>query len=157
MAYKEITPEQWEHNYKPIINTVNEGHNYVDEDGNKLYGWFDIWDEKDAEYLRSLDHNYVWTMVTEDNHDYLLSGTWSINRMEYYVCALPWTGEAGDIVADYGCCCDADLPECCDDCCEKTHEHIRDYEWVWTEEGAKEHMACCPDLRDLKETYKNVT
>ena len=102
MAYKEITPEQWEHNYKPIINTVNEGHNYVDEDGNKLYGWFDVWDEKDAEYLRSLDHNYVWTMVTEDNHDYLLSGTWRINRMEYYVCALPWTGEAGDIVADYG-------------------------------------------------------
>ena len=157
MAYKEITPEQWEHNYKPIINTVNEGHNYVDKEGNKLYGWFDVWDEKDAEYLRSLDHNYVWTMVTEDNHDYLLSGTWRINRMEYYVCAVPWTGEAGDKVADYGCCCDAALPECCDDCCEKTHEHIRDYEWVWTEEGAKEHMACCPDLRDLKETYKNVT
>lgn len=156
MANKELTPEEWKDHYKPIMNPVNDGSNYIDKDGNKLYGWFDVWDEKDAEYLRSLDKNYVWTMVNEDNHDYLLSGVWSVNRMEYYVCEVPWTGEEGDIVSDFGCCCDSDLPECCEDCCKKSHDHIRDYEWVWTDEGAKEHMQCCPELRELAKTYKNV-
>ena len=156
MANKELTPEEWKNHYKPIINTINEGSNYVDKDSDKVYGWFDVWDEKDAEYLRNLDKNYVWTMVNEDNHDYLLSGVFTVNRMEYYVCSVPWTGEEGDIVIDFGCCCDDDLPECCEDCCKKEHEHIRDYEWVWTEEGAMEHMKCCPELRELSDTYKNV-
>jgi hypothetical protein len=150
MADREITPEEWKDHYKPILNTINENSNYLDKDGNKLYGYFDPWDEKEQEFLQSLDHNYIWTLVTEDNHDYLLSGTWTINRMEYYVCEVPWTGEAGDRLADFGCCCDAELPECCEDCCKKTHEHIRDYEWVWTDEGAKEHMKCCPELRESK-------
>jgi hypothetical protein len=156
MANKELTPEEWKAHYKPIINTVNEGSNYVDKDGNKIYGWFDVWDEKDAEYLRNLDKNYVWTMINEDNHDYLVSGVWNVNRMEYYVCSVPWTGEEGNIVIDFGCCCDSELPECCEDCCKKEHDHIRDYEWVWTDEGAKEHMKCCPELRELATTYKNI-
>ena len=50
MANKELTPEEWENHYKPIINTINPSHNYVDKDGNAIYGYFDPWDEKEQEY-----------------------------------------------------------------------------------------------------------
>ena len=144
MANIEITPEEWKAKYKPIINTISNS-NYVNEAGEPQYGYFDPWDEKEKVLLESLDHNYIWTMINEDNHDYLLSGVWNVNHMEYYVCEVPWTGPEGNIVADFGCCCDEELPECCEDCCEREHDHIRDYEWIWTEEGAMEHMKCCSD------------
>jgi len=115
---KEITYKEWVDTYKPILNKNKYGQNYVSVQGEESYGAFDVYDDDDKEMLQNTEYQYIWTLTNEDNHDYLLSGVHYVNRMEYYICAVPFA-EGEDITIDMGCCCDSDEGESCEDCTEE--------------------------------------
>lgn len=128
---KEITYEEWLEKFKPIKN--NRGSNFVNADGEETYGYFDSYDSEDRELLEKTPGNRIWTLVNEDNHDTLLSGAHHVNRMEYYICEVA-TEEDTEYFVDMGCCCDDEIKECCEDCCELEHDHAEASESYWDEE-----------------------
>ena len=99
--YEEITYKEWIDTYKPILNKNEYGQNYVSVQGEETYGAFDVYNDNDREILQNTDFKYIWTLTTEDNHDYLLSGIHIINRMEYYICEIPFD-ENKNILIDMG-------------------------------------------------------
>lgn len=115
MEQKEISYQDWIETYKPIKNLDDQGMNYTSVSGEHEYGAFDNYREPDRSILNETSPLNIWTLVNEDNHDYLLNGIHWINRMEYYICEVPFV-EGEDIVIDMGCCCDEEQEEECEDC-----------------------------------------
>lgn len=112
---EDMTYDEWFLKYKPIPNPQPNGMNYVNELGETTYGAFDNYDDNDREMLLSVKPNQIWTLTNEDNHDYLLNGIHFINRMEHYICEVPFEDNL-EVCIDMGCCCDIDEGESCEDC-----------------------------------------
>lgn len=111
----DMTYDHWLKTYKPIPNPRPNGMNYVNALGDETYGSFDSYNDEDKEILSAIPANRVWTLTNEDNHDYLLNGVHWINRMEYYICEIPFEDDL-EVCIDLGCCCDNDENEYCEDC-----------------------------------------
>lgn len=54
-------------------------------EGDKGCIWAYIWDDysKLREYMETNKNVYIYTIITELNKDYLLTGKWHINRLGY--------------------------------------------------------------------------
>lgn len=119
---KELTYEEWLEKFKPIKN-ADDHHNYYDADGNATYGYFDSFIEEDRKLLEETPSAYIWTLVNEDNFDTILSGVYSVNRLNYYITEVP-VEEGVEYFINMGCCCDDEIPECCEECCKIDHNHF---------------------------------
>lgn len=80
----ELKWDEWVEKYKPIKNHITKYPNKdADYDMFETYG-----DEQD--YVYSLDEKLVWTEVQGDCSMLLLAGRHFVNRLNYYVCEIPW-------------------------------------------------------------------
>ena len=80
----ELKWDEWVEKYKPIKNHITKYPNKdADYDMFETYG-----DEQD--YVYSLDEKLIWTEVQGDCSMLLLAGRHFVNRLNYYVCEIPW-------------------------------------------------------------------
>ena len=80
----ELKWDEWVEKYKPIKNHITK---YPNKDAD--YEMFETYgDEQD--YVYSLDEKLVWTEVQGDCSMLLLAGRHFVNRLNYYVCEIPW-------------------------------------------------------------------
>jgi len=83
-----MTPDQWEEQYKPIINTISADSSWQNDEGEGIlfetYG-----DEED--FVRQQPDNNVWTWVDGDEGTYIIAGMAYVNRIGYFVTTEPWT------------------------------------------------------------------
>lgn len=71
-----ITWEEWIEQYNPIEN----GRMF------ETYG-------KDKELVANTQNEYVWTLVDVEDEDMIISGKHFVNRIGYYICEIPWSGQ----------------------------------------------------------------
>ena len=110
----EISWEDWEKKYEPIINTINKDHNYISADGHAMHGWFDVYNEEEREYLKSIPANRVWTEVhSSGSFEGIVAGAVGVDRLHYYITKKAW--ENSGIVVDYHIECKEEYPDCCQD------------------------------------------
>lgn len=110
----EISWEDWEKKYEPIINTINKDHNYISADGHAMHGWFDVYNEEEREHLKSIPANRVWTEVhSSGSFEGIVAGAVAVDRLHYYITKKAW--ENSGIVVDYHIECKEEYPDCCQD------------------------------------------
>ena len=87
----EYTEEMWHERFKPLC--IYEEKSYI----------FDISNESEGGFLRSIDHHYVWTFVECENGVYaILPGFRNVNKLHHHVTLLPWSdSEYSSIVYCY--------------------------------------------------------
>lgn len=74
---------KWEEKYKPIKNKFSKD---PDETMFETYG-------EEVEYVRNVDPKYVWTYLQGDMSDLICAGYHYVNRLGYYITAVPWENE----------------------------------------------------------------
>jgi len=84
----ELTWEQWESKYKPVINHLDKYS--TPEMPSRMFETYG----EEVEFVASKDPKYVWTYIQGDMSDLLVAGASFVNRLGYYVCEVPW--ETGD-------------------------------------------------------------
>ena len=80
--------EQWQAEYKPIVNHLDENASWQDERGEG--SMFETYGEEEK-YVYAQPENHVWTYVDGDNGTYLITGRAYVNRIGYFITAKPWT------------------------------------------------------------------
>ena len=79
-----IFTEEWVNTYKPIKNPTN--------DWGGDYSAFETF-SPDVDFVFEQPDNLVWTEVDGDGGCYIIAGKHYVNRIQYYVCEVPWTDE----------------------------------------------------------------
>lgn len=81
--------DEWVKTYKPIKNPTN------DWDGE--YSAFETF-SPDVDFVFKQPDNLVWTEVDGDGGCYLIAGKHYVNRIQYFVCEVPWTNDNEEVV-----------------------------------------------------------
>ena len=84
----ELKWDEWVEKYKPIKNHITK---YPDPQSS--FEMFETYGEE-WEFVKSQDPKYVWTEIQGDMSMLLIAGVAFVNRLNYYVCEVPW--ETGD-------------------------------------------------------------
>lgn len=80
------TYDAWEAKFKPIKNHLSKYDNLAFE----TYG-------EEVEYIATQPNENVWTEVDGDEGCYIIAGKHFVNRIQYYVCEVPWTDEFAEV------------------------------------------------------------
>jgi hypothetical protein len=84
-TYVTLTWDEWVEQFKPIKNTITQ---YPEPDAE--YSSFETYGEE-VEFVHSkVEDNLVWTFADGDMCSYLSNGYHYINRINYYVCTVPY-------------------------------------------------------------------
>jgi hypothetical protein len=82
-----MTVEQWEEQYEPFVNHLDADASWATDDANGIM--FETYGaEVDYVYARPLNH--TWTYVDGEEGTYILAGRHLVNRIGYFVTAVPW-------------------------------------------------------------------
>ena len=84
VEFKEIQGwNAWAEKYKPIKNkfSTDPNHHMFETYGEEL------------EFIKAQNPNCIWTWVTGDMSDLIITGMAFVNRFGYYVTEVPWTDE----------------------------------------------------------------
>lgn len=84
-----LLQEEWEAKYKPIKNPNNEWGGD--------YSAFETF-SPEVDFVWSKPDNLVWTEIDGDEGNYIIAGKHYVNRLQYYVCDVPWTDENETVV-----------------------------------------------------------
>lgn len=79
-----ILVDNWVDTYKPIKNENN--------DWGGDYSAFETY-SPEVDFVWSKPDNLVWTEIDGDEGSYIVAGKHLVNRLQYYVCEIPWTDE----------------------------------------------------------------
>ena len=79
-----ILQSEWEATYKPIKNPNN--------DWGGTYSAFETF-SPEVDFVWSKPDNLVWTEIDGDDGSYIIAGKHYVNRLQYYVCEVPWTDD----------------------------------------------------------------
>lgn len=79
-----ILVDEWVDTYKPIKNENN--------DWGGDYSAFETY-SPEVDFVWSKPNNLVWTEIDGDEGSYIIAGKHLVNRLQYYVCEIPWTDE----------------------------------------------------------------
>ena len=84
-----MTEDEWYEIYKPIKNHLDSTSSLFETYGD------------DVEFVNNQPYENIWTWVSgDDGGTYLVSGRYYINRMGYFVCTVPWTEQALEVLID---------------------------------------------------------
>ena len=127
-----ILQDEWEATYKPIKNDNN--------DWGGTYSAFETF-SPEVDFVWSKPDNLVWTEIDGDEGSYIIAGKHLVNRLQYYVCEVPWTDENETVVIS--------LEIECEDCNGTGVEPDDDDCWLC---GGRGYFTRYPDTQDeLKE------
>ena len=79
-----ILVDEWVDTYKPIKNENN--------DWGGDYSAFETY-SPEVDFVWSKPDNLVWTEIDGDEGSYIIAGKHLVNRLQYFVCEIPWTDE----------------------------------------------------------------
>ena len=79
----EITYDDFVETYRPIQNHIDTNASF---DG-MMFETFG--DERD--FVREQDPNTIWTLIEEDGDLFVSAGWHFVNRLGYFITAVPWT------------------------------------------------------------------
>ena len=83
--FVELTWTEWEEMFKPIKNHITKY-----PDSGTEYDSFETYGAEQEFVATKIDENLVWTMGDGDMCTYLSNGYHYINRINYYVCTVPY-------------------------------------------------------------------
>lgn len=92
-----LLQSEWEATYKPTKNPNNEW-------GGE-YSAFETY-SPEVDLVWSKPDNLVWTEVDGDNGVYIVAGKALVNRIQYYICEVPWTDDSLTAVISIDTDCD---------------------------------------------------
>lgn len=92
-----LLQSEWEATYKPIKNENNEWGG--------TYSAFETY-SPEVDFVWSQPDNLVWTEIDGDEGSYIIAGKHYVNRLQYYVCEVPWTNEDETVVISLEIQCD---------------------------------------------------
>jgi len=82
----EMTESEWANKYGLLPNHItNDGNSF------ETYG-------EELEYVASKDEKYIWTEMDGDEGVYIVNGYFLVNRIQYYVCELPWENNESIVI-----------------------------------------------------------
>ena len=90
---------EWEAKYKP---TKNPNNDWAGE-----YSAFETF-SPEVDFVWSKPNNLIWTEIDGDEGSYIIAGKHLVNRIQYYICDVPWEDE--NLMAVIS------LEEQCEDC-----------------------------------------
>ena len=79
-----ILVDEWVDTYKPIKNENN--------DWGGTYSAFETY-SPEVDFVWSKPDNLVWTEIDGDEGSYIIAGKHLVNRLQYFVCEVPWEDE----------------------------------------------------------------
>jgi hypothetical protein len=80
--------EKWIEKYKPLVNHLDEGASWQDENGEGIM--FETYGDEE-QFVFAQDSAKVWTYVDgDDGNTYLINGRHLVNRIGYFVCEVPY-------------------------------------------------------------------
>lgn len=137
-----ILSDEWEAKYKPIKNPNND---WAGE-----YSAFETF-SPEVDFVWSKPDNLVWTEIDGDEGNYIIAGKHLVNRIQYYVCDVPWTDENETVVISL------EMP--CEDCDgvgeEPEKNEDGEYEDCWLC-GGRGFFTVYPETQeDLKEMMES--
>lgn len=88
MNSTQLTLDQWEEKYKPLINTITDNSSWQNDKGEGIM--FETYDAE-FEFVRSQPDETVWTWIDGDDGSYIITGLAFVNRIGYFVTTEPWT------------------------------------------------------------------
>ena len=83
----EMTESEWSTKYRPIKNHLVKD----DTTSFETYG-------EELDFVASKDEQYIWTEMDGDEGVYIVNGYFLVNRIQYYVCELPWENNESIII-----------------------------------------------------------
>lgn len=84
----ELTMEQWESQFKPIINHIDENASFQNDNDEGIM--FETYGEE-LEFVKEQNANYIWTYGDgDDGGSYIWNGYHYINRLGYFITEVPW-------------------------------------------------------------------
>lgn len=83
-----ITEDEWLDRFRPIENHLCPSAGFAWNDGN---GCLFDWHGPERDFLMQQDQRCIWTLFDDSDGEGLsiASGMWRINRLGYFVTALP--------------------------------------------------------------------
>lgn len=93
--------DAWIEKYRPIKNTIDTNAN-MDGTMFETFG-------PELDFVRAQDPHKIWTLLDADNHQVIAAGYHFVDRVGYFITALPWSDETESIDLDEG---RPQCPEC---------------------------------------------
>lgn len=87
LGENELTTDQWEEKYKPIINTIGDNASWQNGEGEGIM--FETYDAE-LDFVSQQPDNNVWTWVDGDGGTFIVTGMAYVNRIGYFVTTEPW-------------------------------------------------------------------
>jgi hypothetical protein len=79
-----LIQSEWEATYKPTLNP----NNIWGGD----YSAFETY-SPEVDFVWSKPDNLIWTEIDGDEGSYIIAGKHLVNRLQYFVCEVPWEDE----------------------------------------------------------------
>jgi hypothetical protein len=90
------TFEEWLEKYQPVDNHLDNNASFQDENGNGIM--FETFGDE-LQYVLSIannEPNQVWTYVDGDDGTYVTNGYHLVNRIGYFITAVPYDDKGGN-------------------------------------------------------------
>ena len=142
--YIEMTMEEWEAKYKPIINHLDENASFQNENDEGIM--FETYGEE-LEFVRSQNPLCIWTYHHgESNSSYIGSGYHLVNRLGYFITEIPFEeNQIIDIIVQ-------EPNYLCANCEEEWYGAAADLHYEkFSELGTDGKCAACATQDELKE------
>lgn len=89
--YIELTVEEWEETYRPLVNHLDDNASWQGEDGRGIM--FETYGAE-LDFVRGCDENHIWTYADGEGGTFLSNGFGFVNRIGYFVTQKPFDPDA---------------------------------------------------------------
>ena len=138
----ELTEEEWFDTFKPIPNHIDDNASFQTEDG--VGYMFETYDDE-LRFVQSQEPNRIWTYCDgDDNGTYIFQGMRIVNRIGYFVTAVPFDGSK-----DYQIQISSEDVYECSNCGEMWEDESANFHYEKFEDLEK--CAGCATVEELKE------
>jgi hypothetical protein len=137
----ELTEEEWFDTFKPLPNLIDPDASFSDGDNGYMFETYG----KELEFVKAQDPNRIWTYCDgDDSGTYIFQGMRIVNRIGYFVTALPFNGNK-----DYQIQISSDDIYVCPNCDEEWEDEVAALHYDKFEDLEK--CAGCATVEELKE------
>lgn len=98
-----LTLDEWETMFQPVINHLDPDASWNDnERGGIMFETYGTEYEYVSRIMETQGRHHVWTWVDGDDGSYIVNGMRLINRIGYFLTAVPWKVKTEIKVDTYG-------------------------------------------------------